>query len=50
MSLGIGLVLYRDAGWNLAAAMALSTVATLAVALGLARSGEQRPGPAESEA
>ena len=50
MSLGIGLVLYREAGWNLAAAMGLSTVATLAVALGLAHSGEQRPGVAESEA
>jgi NADH-quinone oxidoreductase subunit H len=50
MALGIGLVLHREAGWNLWAAMGLSTVATLVVALCLAHAGEQRPGLAESEA
>ncbi len=50
LSLGIGLVLRRQAGWRLSWAMGFSTVLTLLVALGLAYAGEHHRPVTEAEA
>jgi NADH-quinone oxidoreductase subunit H len=50
MALGIGLVLHSSAGWSLPLAMGFSTMATLLVAVVLARADDRREAVVGSEA